>query len=132
MDQDRKLFCICYTIHKQKNLFFFILQSDLGDLYKITMNFTDDQVHSIQCQYFDTISPCSSICLLKTGFIFAAAEFGNHYIYQITSLGDDETDPIIADSSMERDQLVAFNPRGYRNISPVDEIKNLGCITNME
>lgn len=61
MDQNRKLFCISHTIFKQKSKFFFILQSDLGDLYKITLNFTDDQVHSLQCQYFDTIMPCSSI-----------------------------------------------------------------------
>ena len=132
MDQTRKLFWINYTIHKQRNLFFFILQSDLGDLYKVTINFTEDQVHSIQCQYFDTISPWTSICLLKTGFLYAAAEFGNHYIYQITSLGDDEENPIVSDSSMERDTLIAFNPRGFRNIAVVDETNNMGSITNME
>lgn len=132
MDQDRKLFCISYTIHKQKNLFFFILQSDLGDLYKITLNFTDEQVHSLQCQYFDTIMPCSSICLIKTGFMFAAAEFGDHNIYQITGLGEDEDKPILADSTMDKNFLVAFNPRGLKNISVVDEIKSMGCITKME
>jgi splicing factor 3B subunit 3 len=132
MDQDRKLFIINYTIHKQKNLFFFIIQSDLGDMYKVSLNFTDEQVHSIQCQYFDTIMPCSALCLIKTGFIFAAAEFGDHYCYQITGLGDDDDKPIVADSSMDKDYLVAFNSRGLKNIAPVDEIKNMGCITNME
>jgi splicing factor 3B subunit 3 len=123
---------INYTVHKQKNLFFFICQSDLGDLYKITLNFTDEQVHSIQCQYFDTISPCTAICLTKTGFIFAASEFGDHYIYQITSLGDDDTQQIITNSSMDKETLVAFNVRSHKNIAAVDQTKNMGCITNME
>ena len=33
-------------------------------------------------KYFDTIPPCTSICVLKTGFLFAASEFGNHALYQ--------------------------------------------------
>jgi hypothetical protein len=41
-------------------------------------------------------------------------------------LGDDEDSPVVSDSSMERDVLVAFNPRGFRNISAVDEAKNMG------
>ena len=28
--------------------------------------------------------------VLKTGFLFVASEFGNHYLYQITHLGDNE------------------------------------------
>ena len=33
-------------------------------------------------KYFDTLPPCISICVLKTGFLFAASEFGNHALYQ--------------------------------------------------
>lgn len=132
MEQTRKLFFITYTLHRQKQLFFFIIQSDLGDLYKISVNYSDEQVHSIQCEYFDTISPCSSLCIMKTGFMFAASEFSNHSIYQIVSLGDDEERRIASDSSMEHDTLVLFNPRTNKNIVAVDESKNMGCITSME
>ena len=48
MDQGHKLFSISYSLHRQKNFFFFILQSELGDLYKITLNYTDEQVHSME------------------------------------------------------------------------------------
>ena len=36
----------------------------------------------LRIKYFDTIPPCTSICVLKTGFLFAASEFGNHALYQ--------------------------------------------------
>jgi splicing factor 3B subunit 3 len=38
MDQQRKLFCIASALHRQKNFFFYMIQSELGDLYKITVN----------------------------------------------------------------------------------------------
>ena len=36
----------------------------------------------VRVKYFDTIPPAISICVLKTGFLFAASEFGNHSLYQ--------------------------------------------------
>ncbi len=35
-----------------------------------------------QVKYFDTVPPCASIAVLKTGFLFAASEYGNHALYQ--------------------------------------------------
>jgi hypothetical protein len=40
-----------------------------------------------QVKYFDTIAPTASMCVLKTGFLFAASEFGNHYLFQFTGIG---------------------------------------------
>ena len=58
------------------------LQSEYGDLYKITLAYEGDVVTELRIKYFDTIPPCTSICVLKTGFLFAASEFGNHALYQ--------------------------------------------------
>ena len=58
------------------------LQSEYGDLYKITLAYEGDAVTELKIKYFDTIPPCTSICVLKTGFLFAASEFGNHALYQ--------------------------------------------------
>lgn len=77
MADDRGLLMICYASHKQKDLFFFLIQSELGDLYKVTIVYNEDRVNGIMVQYFDTIFPCGSICVLKTGFLFAAAEYAN-------------------------------------------------------
>ena len=61
------------------------MQSEYGDLYKVTVA-TDTvdkgRVVELKVKYFDTVPPCSSICVLRTGFLFAASEFGNHALYQ--------------------------------------------------
>ena len=57
-------------------------QSEYGDLYKVTLEYTGETVTEVRVKYFDTIPPCVSICVLKTGFLFAASEFGNHALYQ--------------------------------------------------
>ena len=36
----------------------------------------------LEIKYFDTIAPCTSICVLRSGFLFAASEFSNHALYQ--------------------------------------------------
>jgi hypothetical protein len=39
-------------------------------------------VIEVKVKYFDTIPPCASMAVLKTGFLFAASEMGNHALYQ--------------------------------------------------
>lgn len=58
--------------------FFFMLQSEYGDLYKLTLDFTEQEVHSMQVQFFDTVAPGTSINILKSGFFFLAGESSNH------------------------------------------------------
>lgn len=59
-----------------------LLQSEYGDIYKVSLEYSGETVTELRVKYFDTLPPCSSICVLKTGFLFAAAEFGNHSLYQ--------------------------------------------------
>ena len=37
-------------------------------------------VTEIRMKYFDTTPIASSMCVLKTGFLFVASEFGNQYV----------------------------------------------------
>ncbi len=41
--------------HKQKDLFFVLLQSEHGDVYKVTLAYTNDSVERIDVHYFDTV-----------------------------------------------------------------------------
>jgi splicing factor 3B subunit 3 len=75
-------------------LFFFLVQSEYGDLYKISLNYTGADVHGIHVLYFDTIAPCTQMNILKTGFLFAASEFSNHVVYSFKNIGDEEENPI--------------------------------------
>jgi splicing factor 3B subunit 3 len=47
-------------MHKSKNLFFFLLQSELGDIYKVTLDLngdegTDVKVKTLHLSQFDKI-----------------------------------------------------------------------------
>jgi splicing factor 3B subunit 3 len=48
-------------------------------------------VRELKVKYFDTIPPCTSLAVLKTGFLFAASEFGNHGLYQFIVRGKQES-----------------------------------------
>lgn len=58
-------------------MFFFLAQTEQGDIFKITLEVDEDMVTEIQLKYFDTIPVATSLCVLKSGFLFAASEFGN-------------------------------------------------------
>ena len=63
-------------------MFFFLLQTEQGDIFKCTLE-TDEEmvtVTEIRLKYFDTTPIASSMCVLKTGFLFVASEFGNQYV----------------------------------------------------
>ncbi|KAF4690876.1 Splicing factor 3B subunit 3 [Perkinsus olseni] len=107
----RALMVVCWSRHKLKNFFFFLIQSEYGDLYKVTLTHKEGVVSEVQCSYFDSIPVAISICVLKTGFLFAASEFGNH--------------------SLEN-AVVAFKPRTLKNLTPFDELSSLAPITDMK
>lgn len=69
-------------------MFFFIIQSEYGDLYKISLECTEQLVNSISIQYFDTLSPGIQINILQTGYLFHAAESSNHGLYLFKSTGE--------------------------------------------
>ena len=48
----------------------------------MSLTYSEKTVSEVKVKYFDTLPPCISICVLKTGFLFAASEFGNHALYQ--------------------------------------------------
>lgn len=76
MCNDKGLFIIAHSTHKQKDLFFFLIQSELGDLYRVTliMNTDKDEVQNIQVQYFDTIKPSVDFDIMKSGFLALCTE----------------------------------------------------------
>ena len=79
------------TVHKQKDLFFFLLQSEYGDLYKVTFDLdpTDHKiVTNVIVTVFDSIAVANSLCITKTGLLYTASEFGNHALFQFQGIGD--------------------------------------------
>lgn len=68
---------------KQKNTFFILIQTELGDLWKLTVN---SDGSSMKIVYFDSIPVCSSLCMLKAGYLYCATELGNHFVMQFLNL----------------------------------------------
>jgi len=133
---DRGVLIVSYATHKQKSMFFFLVQSEYGDIYKVTLDYTDETVSELKIKYFDTIPPCASICVLKTGFLFAASEFGNHCLYQFQGIG--ENDDAVESSSanlMETDEgfsPIFFTPHPLTNLLLIDEMESLSPILDMK
>jgi splicing factor 3B subunit 3 len=71
------------VVHRLKRNFFILLQTELGDVFKMTLEYTHGkdgnigQVSNMKIRYFETLSVGIQMCLLKSGFLFLAAEFGN-------------------------------------------------------
>lgn len=76
-DPERGMIFVCSATHKTKSMFFFLAQTEQGDIFKITLETDEDMVTEIKLKYFDTVPVATSMCVLKTGFLFVASEFGN-------------------------------------------------------
>jgi len=138
-DPNRKRFIVAGTRHTLKGReTFFLLQTDDGDLFKLTYDAPDGEVQKLKIQYFDTIPLATSICVLKAGFVFAACESGDRSLYEIHSLGEKSKDPIFESSQFPTDPLAAYNapffrPRPLLNLlKPVYTLPSLNPIMDME
>ncbi|KAF8893537.1 CPSF A subunit region-domain-containing protein [Infundibulicybe gibba] len=136
-DPNRGLIIVAAVMHKMKGAFFFLLQSEDGDLYKVTIEHEDEQVRSLKIKYFDTVPVASSLCILKSGFLFVASEFGNHFLYQFQKLGDDDNEPEFSSTSypsygMSEPSVhlpqAFFRPRPLENLVIADELESLDPI----
>ncbi|KAI5291139.1 pre-mRNA-splicing factor rse1 [Ascosphaera aggregata] len=137
---ERKRYITAGVMHKMRGDFFFLLQTEDGDLFKMTFDIASDdsgqmvgEVIRLKLKYFDTVPIASTLCILKSGFLFVASETGNHHFYQFEKLGDDDeeieftSDAFSADAS---DPLPAvyFTPRGLENLNLVESINSLNPI----
>ncbi|KAL1961706.1 hypothetical protein VTN77DRAFT_1310 [Rasamsonia byssochlamydoides] len=134
---ERKRYITAGVMHKMRGAFFFLLQTEDGDLFKVTIDMVEDEkgqltgeVRRLKIKYFDTVPIATSLLILKSGFLFVASETGNHHFYQFEKLGDDDeeteftSDDFSADPS-EPLPSVFFRPRGAENITLVESINSL-------
>ncbi|KAF5679748.1 pre-mRNA-splicing factor rse-1 [Fusarium denticulatum] len=135
----RKRTIISGVMHKLKNspeAFFFLLQTEDGDIFKLTFDLQDNEgsltgeVQRIKIKYFDTVPVAISLCVLKTGFLFVAVESGNNHLYQFEKLGDDDSEPSASSDDYPTNpravyQPVYFYPHPLENLTLVQAIDSL-------
>jgi splicing factor 3B subunit 3 len=139
-DPSRKRNIIAGVMHKLKGsagAFFFLLQSQDGDLFKVTIDMAEDadgnptgEVQRLKIKYFDTVPISSSLCILKSGFLYLASQAGNHQFYQFEKLGDDDDELEFASDNFPTDPKAAyepvyFHPRPLENLAPVESIDSM-------
>lgn len=139
-DPQRKRMIVAGVMHKLKGsagAFFFLLQSEDGDLFKVTLDMAEDaegnptgEVKRLKIKYFDTIPVATSLCILKSGFLFAASEFGNHMFYQFEKLGDDDEELEFNSDDFPTDARAAytpvyFHPRPLENLALVESMDSM-------
>eukprot|EP01053_Blabericola_migrator_P001067 Blabericola_migrator_1__1066@NODE_1270_length_4934_cov_107_196014_g857_i0_p1_GENE_NODE_1270_length_4934_cov_107_196014_g857_i0NODE_1270_length_4934_cov_107_196014_g857_i0_p1_ORF_typecomplete_len1253_score244_13MMS1_N/PF10433_9/1_8e123CPSF_A/PF03178_15/8_5CPSF_A/PF03178_15/1_8CPSF_A/PF03178_15/6_4e68CNH/PF00780_22/35CNH/PF00780_22/1_7e02CNH/PF00780_22/3_9HPIP_like/PF18524_1/11HPIP_like/PF18524_1/44_NODE_1270_length_4934_cov_107_196014_g857_i03733759 len=119
-----------WTTHKMKDFFFILLQTEYGDLYRVELVSEGPVVKNITCRYFDTVPVASVLCVLKTGFLFAASEMGAHVLYQFTGIGADEETYVC--SALTEEMPPPFRPRPLHNLIPVSDLNSLGPMTDLK
>ena len=139
-DPQRKRTIVAGVMHKMRGAagaFFFLLQSEDGDLFKVTIEMVEDdngqptgEVQRLKIKYFDTVPVASSLCILKSGFLFVASEFGNHQFYQFEKLGDDDEETEFISDNFPVDATapytpVYFHPRPAENLNLVETIDSM-------
>ncbi|PSR93069.1 Pre-mRNA-splicing factor like [Actinidia chinensis var. chinensis] len=132
---ERGFFIVSAAMHKQKSMFFFLLQTEYGDIFKVTLDHDNDRVQELRIKYFDTIPVTSSLCVLKSGFLFAAVEFGNHALYQFQAIGDEPDVESSLSTLMETEegfQPLIFQPRRLKNLVRIDQDESLMPIMDMK
>ncbi|KAF2085479.1 hypothetical protein K490DRAFT_46485 [Saccharata proteae CBS 121410] len=139
----RKRYIVAGVMHKLRgSAFFFLLQTEDGDLFKVTLDMPPDEnghafeVTALNIKYFDTVPVAASLCILKSGFIFVAAESGPHLLYTFDSLGDDDDDAEFSSDQFPVDPTEAydpvyFHPRPLKNLSLIHALSKMnplmGC-----
>ena len=126
LQSDHGLLIISSTVHKQRDLFFILLQSELGDIYKVTIDMKGEQVSELCVRYLDTVPPCSSMCILRSGFLFCASDTSSYGFYQFQGTGDDSL-PCCTSTSFNSDQGVVaeIELRPLKNLLLVDEVESM-------
>jgi len=132
-----------------KRKFFFFIQTELGDVFKTEFDCDEDIVTEITMTYFDTLPVATSLCLLphsrrhvEGGLLFVGAEAGNHRLYQIEQVTDQEVQVFSSkayakylaqsnnneDYANEDSKLFQFKTTELRNLVLIDEIQSLAPI----
>lgn len=73
-----------------------------------------------------------SLCILKSGYLFVAAEKGNHHSYRLKSLGENDKYPVKTSSQTLEEAAPSFFARNLMNLELVEEWKSLSCIADMK
>ncbi|ODV87427.1 hypothetical protein CANARDRAFT_194901 [[Candida] arabinofermentans NRRL YB-2248] len=129
------------VVHRLKKAFFVLLQSDQGDLFKVTLDYSPQDsdesngeggiVDHMEIKYFDSLPICTSLLIFKAGFLYANCESGDQYVYQFEKLGDDPNDKVFTSTNYPDDVAVLEDPDTFFDVKPLDNLNLVSIIENL-
>eukprot|EP01117_Protostelium_nocturnum_P009747 TRINITY_DN3484_c0_g1_i1.p1 TRINITY_DN3484_c0_g1~~TRINITY_DN3484_c0_g1_i1.p1 ORF type:complete len:1179 (-),score=412.47 TRINITY_DN3484_c0_g1_i1:140-3676(-) len=119
-DPLEKILIVSCTIVKKKGSFHFLMQNEYGDLFKVELDWAGKVAKSISISYYDTIPLSNALVHLKS-CLFAAAEYGNHFVYQYTEESEEKYpfSPTFAPSPLSHLSIIS----SLDSLSPIMEMK---------
>lgn len=118
--------------HRMKNNFFFLIQNEDGDLFKVTVTHEDEDMKSLNIKYFDTVPVATALNILRAGFLFVAPEYGSAHLYSFQKIGDDDDLPTYSSTDYPALGMTemppappTFTPRPLENLLLTDELASL-------
>ncbi|WFD42592.1 pre-mRNA-splicing factor rse1 [Malassezia psittaci] len=126
---DRGSMIVASVLHRMKHAFFFLVQNEDGDLFKVTLEHDEEDVRCLRIKYFETVPVAVSLCILRAGFIYVASESGAQQLYSFQKLGDEDEIPSFSSTDYPEQGLLphtqlplpSFTPQPIENIALVDE-----------
>ncbi|KAJ3440029.1 splicing factor 3b subunit [Anaeramoeba flamelloides] len=81
------VFCYAETDPNELNsiTLYFLIQNDLGDLFKLGIKTNDRLFTSFSIGYFDTIPVSTELCYLEKNYLFSPSNSESHIFYEINS-----------------------------------------------
>ena len=136
--EERGVLLVATATHRTQGMFFVLAQSEYGDLYKISLlqGANGEGVVDVRVKYFDTLPVAASLCITKTGLLFAASELGDHALYEFRGIGDgDATTEAGCVKAPAPGQLTVvpptFKPRALTNLVPFDELPSMAPLLQL-
>lgn len=149
LEQARNRYIVsgCMFSNRSKRSFFLLLQTDDGDVFKLTMDMQLDdrgrvtnRVEAMNLRYFDTLPVARQMLLIKKGYLYIVAESGPSKMFHVDGLAeDDEFEPwnsfsssTLADHHTPLEPL-SFKPRAeLHNLSESVEVEGLHPLTRTD
>ncbi|CCE63826.1 hypothetical protein TPHA_0F03460 [Tetrapisispora phaffii CBS 4417] len=118
---------ISSSIQKLKKDFFILLQTNHGDLLKLTVtadkNNRNRPMASIS--YFDSIYQSDKLHIFKNGYLFNNSEYFNCHLFQFESLGEDNSASNSCSSKTPEEHILFKPPTTLQNLSISHSLKCL-------
>lgn len=97
---------VAHAVPKQRNKFFVLLQTENGDVWKVTV-----EPNRLHAHFLDRLAPSVSLAVMRSGFLFAAHDGAPNALYQFAGLGDPKDLQVSSDGVGEHRPDAPAEPR---------------------